>query len=81
MRESFTLDQLRRFSLIIVAIGIVIGISGAVRTGSIIISLSASIFILARFSQSQVKRGIELVLPLTICALLFVMALSLPDAR
>jgi hypothetical protein len=81
MRESFTLDQLRRFSLIVVAIGIVIGISGAVRTGSIIISLSASIFILARFSQSQVKRGIELVLPLTICALLFVMALSLPDAR
>jgi hypothetical protein len=81
MRESFTLDQLRRFSLIVVAIGIVIGISGAVRTGSIIISLSASIFVLARYSQSQVKRGIEIVLPLTICALLFVMALSLPDAR
>jgi hypothetical protein len=36
---------------------------------------------LARYSQSQVKRGIEIVLPLTICALLFVMALSLPDAR
>jgi hypothetical protein len=81
MRESFTLDQLRIFSLIVVAIGIVIGISGAVRTGSIIISLSASIFVLARYSQSQVKRGIEIVLPLTICALLFVMALSLPDAR
>jgi hypothetical protein len=81
MRESFTLDQLRRFSLIVVVIGIVIGISGAVRTGSIIISLSASIFVLARYSQSQVKRGIEIVLPLTICALLFVMALSLPDAR
>jgi hypothetical protein len=81
MRESFTLDQLRRFSLMVVAIGIVIGISGAVRTGSIIISLSASIFVLARYSQSQVKRGIEIVLPLTICALLFVMALSLPDAR
>jgi hypothetical protein len=81
MRESFTLDQLRRFSLMVVAIGIVIGISGAVRTGSIIISLSASIFVLARYSQSQVKRGIEIVLPLTICALLFVLALSLPDAR
>lgn len=81
MRESFTLDQLRRFSLIVVAIGVVIGISGAVRTGSIIISLGSSIFILARYSQSQVKRGIELVLPLTICALLFILALSLPDAR
>jgi hypothetical protein len=81
MRESFTLDQIRRFALIAVVIGVVIGISGAVRTGSIIISLSASIFILARYSQSQVKRGIELVLPITICALLFILALSLPDAR
>jgi hypothetical protein len=81
MRESFTLDQIRRFALIAVLIGIVIGISGAVRTGSIIISLSASIFILVRYSQSQVKRGIELVLPITICALLFILALSLPDAR
>ena len=81
MRESFTLDQIRRFALIVVLVGVVIGISGAVRTGSIIISLSASIFILARYSQSQVKRGIELVLPITICALLFILALSLPDAR
>jgi fructose-specific phosphotransferase system IIC component len=81
MRESFTLDQIRRFALIAVVVGVVIGISGAVRTGSIIISLSASIFILARYSQSQVKRGIELVLPITICALLFILALSLPDAR
>ncbi len=81
MRESFTLDQIRRFALVAVLIGVVIGVSGAVRTGSIIISLSASIFILARYSQSQVKRGIELVLPITICALLFILALSLPDAR
>ena len=81
MRESFTLDQIRRFALIAVVIGVVIGISGAVRTGSVIISLCASIFILARYSQSQVKRGIELVLPITICALLFILALSLPDAR
>ncbi len=81
MRESFTLDQIRRFALLAVLIGVVIGVSGAVRTGSIIISLSASIFILARYSQSQVKRGIELVLPITICALLFILALSLPDAR
>ena len=81
MKESFTLDQIRRFSLIVVSIGIIIGISGAVRTGSIILSLGASIFVLARYSQLQVKRGIELVLPITICGLLFVLALSLPHAR
>lgn len=39
MKESFTLDQIRRFSLVVVAIGLIIAISGAVRTGSIVLSL------------------------------------------
>jgi len=33
MKESFTLDQIRRFSMVVVVVGIVIAISGAVRTG------------------------------------------------
>jgi hypothetical protein len=81
MKDSFTLDQIRRISLIFVGIGIIIGISGAVRSGSIILALSSGIFVLARYSQLKVKRGIELVLPITICALLFILALSLPHAR
>ena len=48
MKESFTLDQIRRFSMVVVVVGIVIAISGAVRTGSIILSLGASAFALAR---------------------------------
>lgn len=81
MRDSFTLDQVRRLSLLIVVIGLIIGISGAVRTGSIILSLGASAFSLARYSQQKVKRNIELILPITICILLFGLALSLPNAR
>ena len=81
MKESFTLDQIRRFSLVVVIIGLIISISGAVRTGSIILSLGASAFVLARHSQVKVKRNIELILPIMICIMLFVLALSLPNAR
>ena len=81
MKDSFTLDQVRRISLVVVVIGLIIGISGAVRTGSIILSLGASAFSLARYSQQKVKRNIELILPIMICIMLFGSALSLPNAR
>jgi hypothetical protein len=81
MKDSFTLDQVRRISLVVVVIGLIIGISGAVRTGSIILSLGASAFSLARYSQQKVKRNIELILPIMICIVLFGLALSLPNAR
>ncbi len=81
MKDSFTLDQVRRISLVVVVIGLIIGMSGAVRTGSIILSLGASAFSLARYSQQKVKRNIELILPIMICIMLFGLALSLPNAR
>ena len=81
MKENFTLDQVRRFSLAVVVIGLIISISGAVRTGSMILSLGASAFVIARHSQVKVKRNIELVLPIIICIMLFILALSLPNAR
>ena len=81
MKDSFTLDQIRRFSLAVVTIGLIVAISGAVRTGSIVISLGAAIIALARYSQLKVKRNIELILPIMICIMLFALALSLPNAR
>lgn len=81
MRESFTFDQVRKVSLIVVGLGLVIGMTGAVRTGSIILSLGASIIVIARYSQLKIKRNIELFLPLMICIMLFVLALTLPNAR
>ncbi|HCP72448.1 MAG: hypothetical protein ABR71_01230 [Actinobacteria bacterium BACL4 MAG-120820-bin23] len=81
MRDSFTLDQVRKVSLIVVVLGLIIGMTGAVRTGSIILSLGASIIVIARYSQLKIKRNIELFLPLMICIMLFVLALTLPNAR
>ena len=81
MKNSFRLDQIRRVSMIIVAIGLVIGISGAVRSGSVILSIGAAAFTLARYSQLKIKRNIELILPIMICIMLFGLAISLPNAR
>ena len=81
MKNSFRLDQIRRVSLVIVAIGLVIGLSGAVRSGSMILSIGAAAFTLARYSQLKIKRNIELILPIMICILLFGLAISLPNAR
>ena len=81
MRDNFTLDQVRKVSLIVVVLGLIIGMTGAVRTGSIILSLGASIIVIARYSQLKIKRNIELFLPLMICIMLFVLALTLPNAR
>jgi O-antigen/teichoic acid export membrane protein len=81
MKDSFTLDQVRKVSLIVVVLGLIIGMTGAVRTGSIILSLGASIIVITRYSQLKIKRNIELFLPLMICIMLFVLALTLPNAR
>ena len=81
MKNSFRLDQIRRVSLVIVAVGLVIGLSGAVRSGSMILSIGAAAFTLARYSQLKIKRNIELILPIMICILLFGLAISLPNAR
>lgn len=81
MKDSFTLDQVRKVSLIVVVLGLIIGMTGAVRTGSIILSLGASIIVIARYSQLKIKRNIELFLPLMICIMLFALALTLPNAR
>lgn len=81
MKDSFTLDQIRKFSLVVVLIGLVIGMTGAVRSGSIVLSLGASAFVLARYTQQKVKRNIELLLPIMICVMLFILAISLPNAR
>jgi hypothetical protein len=81
MKDSFTLDQIKKFSTFVVLLGLVIGMTGAVRTGSIILSLGASALVLARYAQQKVKRSIELLLPIMICIMLFILALSLPNAR
>ena len=65
----------------LVAIGILVGIAGAVRTGSVLIAIGAASYTAVQYSRSETKRRIELILPLFISLLLFVVALTLPHAK
>jgi len=65
----------------LVAIGVVVGIVGAVRSGSLFIAVGAAIYTAVQYSRSETKRKIELILPLLIALLLFVVALTLPHAK
>ena len=68
-------------SIGVVIIGVLAAALGAVRTGGVLISLSASIVISIRYARSPRHRRIEIILPGAICALLFVVALTLPHAK
>jgi hypothetical protein len=81
MKESFSVDQIKKLALVVIILGLVVGMTGAVRTGSIILSLGASVLVISRYSQLRVKRNIELFIPIMICIMLLLLALSLPNAR
>lgn len=65
----------------LVLAGVLAGVGGAVRSGSILIAIGAGIYTAAQYSRSESKRKIELILPLLIALLLFVVALTLPHAK
>jgi hypothetical protein len=68
-------------SIGLVIVGVLAGALGAVRTGGVLISIAACFTISIRYARSPRHRRIEIILPLAICALLFVVALTLPHAK
>ena len=82
MKELLTyLGWKKLVSATLVAIGVVVATAGAVRTGSVLIAVGAAIYTAVQYSRSDTKRKIELILPLFIALLLFVVALTLPHAK
>jgi hypothetical protein len=67
------------YSLIIV--GVLLGIFGFVRSGALVLSIGSACVTYLRYSFSQKKRKIELVLPLALSLTLFVVALTLPHGK
>jgi len=61
----------------LVAVGVVAGAFGLVRTGSLLIAVGTGLFAISQRGQ----RKIELYLPLAISISLFVLALALPRGR
>ena len=72
---------LRWFAIICIAAGVTTGIFGAVRSGAIVISVGVAVNSVARYMRSIKKRRVELIIPLGLAILLFVVALTLPHAK
>jgi hypothetical protein len=66
---------------ILVALGVLLGIFGFVRTGSIIIALSTGAISYLRYQRMKKKRRVELVIPIALAVTLFVVALTLPHGK
>jgi len=81
---DLTSERTTRFfqlSAVLSAVGAAAAVIGAVRTGGAILAISASVFISIRYARGPRKRRIEIIAPLVICALLLVVALTLPHAK
>jgi hypothetical protein len=76
--RAITKFQLRAATLSILT-GILVGVFGAVRTGSILVALGTGIVALAQWGRTSGRRRIiECYFPLTLASALFALALSLP---
>jgi hypothetical protein len=76
--RAITKLQLRAATLSIFA-GILVGVFGAVRTGSILVALGTGIVALAQWGRTSGRRRIiECYFPLALASALFALALALP---
>ena len=75
----------RRLSYAAISLGLILGIFGVVRTGSILIAIGTAGVATINFLKQDLKAGkrrkIEFALPLAVALLLFVVALTLPHAK
>ncbi len=69
------INQLQlRVAYVAIALGVIAGIAGFVRTGALIISAGTAVIALAQWRQRQIERY----LPLAIALVLFGLAIALP---
>jgi hypothetical protein len=78
---KIAIDRLQIFAFILIVLGVLFGIFDAVRTGAILLSVGTGIVAITKFLRSNRHRKIELILPVGMAALLFVVALTLPNAK
>ncbi|MCX6451044.1 MAG: hypothetical protein NTZ31_05005 [Actinobacteria bacterium] len=70
-----------KISYALVAVGIILGITGSVRSGAVLIAIGTSVIAWTNFSLEGKRRKIEIFLPVAVALLLFVVALTLPHAK
>jgi hypothetical protein len=78
---KIAIDRLRVLAFAFVIIGVLFGIFDAVRTGALFLSIGTIVIATTKYLRSNRHRKIELILPVGMAALLFVVALTLPHAK
>jgi len=68
-------------AIALVVIGVTLGIFSAVRSGSILVAVGGALYAYVSYTTSETKRTIELLVPIGVSLLLFVVSLTLPHAK
>ena len=78
---KIAVDRIQILAFALIVLGIIFGIFDAVRTGALLLSIGTGIVATTKYLRSNRRLKIELILPVGMAALLFVVALTLPNAK
>ena len=78
---KIAVNRLQVLASILIFLGILFGIFDAVRTGALLLSVGTAVIAITKYLRSNRHRKIELILPVGMALLLFVVALTLPHAK
>ena len=78
---KIAIDRIRIVAFILIFIGVLLGVFDAVRTGALFLSVGTIVIATTKYLRSNRHRKIELILPVGMALLLFVVALTLPHAK
>ncbi len=78
---KIAIDRLRLLAFGIIVLGVLLGIFDVVRTGALLIAIGTGVIAITKYLRSNRHRKIELILPVGMAILLFVVALTLPHAK
>ncbi len=78
---KIAIDRLRLAAFGIIIFGVLLGIFNVVRTGALLIAVGTGVIAITKYLRSNRHRKIELILPVGMAVLLFVVALTLPHAK
>ena len=78
---KIAIDRIRILAYVFIVVGIFLGIFDVVRTGALLVAVGTAVIATTKYLRSNRHRKIELILPVGMALLLFVVALTLPNAK
>jgi hypothetical protein len=78
---KIAIDRIRILAYVFIVVGIFLGIFDVVRTGALLVATGTAVIATTKYLRSNRHRKIDLILPVGMALLLFVVALTLPHAK